>query len=177
MTTACPISPATPRFSRDAWTKHENFPGHLLLLGSHNNFLSISKTLVTRARVLDGEPTPLWRADTRYLFDWWQRGMKNHERYEENKLYPFLSDRYCVSLGVLVGDHGEIDDLRERVTVALVDGDAAAVRHELDAFHTTLMRHLRDEEDLVIPMLLDLEPDEFRNYSVGRPSSSSCDCR
>jgi hypothetical protein len=181
MNAACELVPATPRFDREAWVKHPNFPHHLLLLGSHKNFRNISKTLVTRAGLLEGEPTPLWRHDTGYLFRWWQSGMMSHEHYEERKLYPYLSQRFCVSLGVLVGDHGEIDELRTVVTKALLEGDTTAIRSALTSFDGTLVRHLADEEDLVIPMLLDLEPEEFRDYSLGRlrqSHSSACQtCR
>lgn len=184
MNAACTIEPATPRFARDAWTQHPNFPNHLLLVGSHKNFRNISKTLVTRAQVLDGEPTTAWRDDTSYLFRWWQSAMKSHEHYEEGKLYPYLSDRYCVSLGTLVGDHGEIDDLRAVVNNALLDRDAAAICRAFERFDATLVRHLALEEELVIPMLLDLEPAEFRDYTLGgyardavRGSSSCGSCR
>ncbi len=170
MLASCDILQATPRFSRDAWSKHPNFPNHLLLLGSHKNFLSISATLVTRARHLVDNPTSDWRRDTANLFTWWQSGMLNHEHYEEQKLYPFLSQHYRVSLGALLGDHGELDDLRTVVTQALDIQDAPAILHAFTAFDTTLVRHLREEEELVIPMLLDLEPAEFRDYAMGGPA-------
>lgn len=161
----CEHLPATPRFDRDAWTRHPHFPEQLLLLGSHRNFIRISETLVTRARALTGEPSASWRDDTLYLFSWWQSGMKSHEHYEEHKLYPYLAQRYCVSLGALVADHGELDERRPVVQSAIAAGSAASLREALTGFDATLLRHLRAEEDVVIPMLLDLEQSEFRRYA------------
>lgn len=160
----CGLLPATPRFDRDAWTRHPHFPDQLLLLGSHASFVRISDSLIARARRLAAEPTAAWRDDTLYLFSWWQAGMKSHERYEEHKLYPYLSNRYCVSLADLVAEHAELDERRPAVQAAIAGASAASIRAALSGFGETLVRHLRAEEDVVIPMLLDLDAGEFRRY-------------
>ncbi len=158
-------SPAAPLFERALWASHPNYPRQLLLLRSHQSFRSISRMLVIRSAALEGLPSVRWRDDTLYLFSAWQAGMKSHEHYEEHKLYPFLSQRYCVALDVLLGDHRELDRLRTETTETLVHGEAPAVQAVLGELDHVLVHHLQREEDLVIPMLLELEPEEFERYT------------
>ncbi len=91
--------------------------------------------------------------------------MKNHEGYEEGKLYPFLEAKYGVSMAVLELQHQGLGLAEDRVYKAVRDGDALQFAHALKKHDEVLVSHLAQEEDMVIPLLLSLEPKEFRRYS------------
>lgn len=106
-------------------------------------------------------------------FDWWMAGMRGHERYEENKLYPYLAVRYGVSFDALEDDHVELNRCKQAVQhafKAVVDdrvSDSATFATLLSALRqhqAFLHEHLAREEDQVIPLLLSLSPDEFHTY-------------
>jgi iron-sulfur cluster repair protein YtfE (RIC family) len=176
----CELSVARPLFSREAWTLHPHYPDHVLLVGSHQNFKRISTILVERASTLTAPAEAQWRDETKRLFQWWQSGMRSHEHYEETKLYPYLEARYCMSLGPLVSDHGELDDGRSAVTNALTEPAHLPIQDALRSFHEVLVGHLQHEEDLVMPMLLELNRTEFQRFLGASPAelrlTASCSC-
>ena len=149
---------------REKWRSHPHYPSQVLLLGSHQNFRAISKILVEAAEseVAGGRLESLER-----LFESWQAGMKNHERYEEAKLYPFLRRRYCVSTESLERGHEQLGELKEQVRVAFASANRDELHEALAIYDRALHAHLTEEEDLVIPLLLALEPEEFASYAHG----------
>jgi hemerythrin-like domain-containing protein len=94
--------------------------------------------------------------------------MGGHEGYEEGKLYPYLARRYATTLSELVGDHHALHALRDQVTEALERGTDREALAALCRYDDLLCEHLEREEDRVIPMLLELEPDEFTHYAHSR---------
>jgi iron-sulfur cluster repair protein YtfE (RIC family) len=109
-------------------------------------------------------------------FVWWMKGMRGHERYEERKLYPFLAARYGVSFAALERAHRMLHEHEQAVTdafAALAPGAAgeparhASLMAALCAYEDALRVHLATEEDLIIPMLLALEPSEFAAFRSG----------
>ena len=144
---------------RHAWVSHPNFPSQVLLLGSHENFRRISRHLIERAEAGD---------DLYYvgaLYRRWIAAMRSHEHYEEEKLYPFLAQRWGVSFSDAQAGHEALHQRDRAVQWALVgaDKDAAPLVAALQAHDKTLVAHLEVEEDLVIPALLQLDHAEFRS--------------
>ncbi|WP_255200201.1 hemerythrin domain-containing protein [Sulfitobacter sp. HGT1] len=71
---------------------------------------------------------------------------------DHHALDGILSDLATSANGVL--QHGG-------ATAGFIDA-AAAFKGRLDAFHPMLNRHLTDEEELVVPVLLKYDPPQFR---------------
>jgi len=156
--------PFAPRIPRSEWASHDNFPEHVLLLGSHTNFRRISRHLVDRA----AQAGDLFQI--RSLFRRWIAAMRSHESYEEHKLYPYLSERWSQPFEAAKQGHAELHDKYDDVLSALSDAQDVAddgVRRALEAHDRVLVDHLRLEEDMVIPLLLELSREEFRRYSYG----------
>lgn len=166
---------------RDRWAEHPHFPSQVLLLGSHDNFRRISKTLVAASV---GSRSGLLSASSlearQRLFDQWQRSMRSHEHYEEDKLYPFLQHRFGVSTALLERGHETLHEIGRDLRSAAAEGEEDRWAATMARFDVVLHEHLRDEEDLVIPCLLALTPREFSTYyhgAVGDLLSDSPACR
>lgn len=144
---------------RERWAEHPRFPSQVLLLGSHQNFRRISKALVS------GEPASL-EARQR-LFRQWQSAMRSHEHYEEEKLYPFLRHRFGVITSGLEHGHAALHEIERELGAAYDERDESSWARTMARYDVVLHEHLRDEEDIVIPCLLALEPREFSAYYHG----------
>lgn len=153
---------------RERWAEHQRFPSQALLLGSHQNFRRLSKALVGASRQpAEGEFAGASLAARQRLFEQWQRSMRSHEHYEERKLYPFLRHRFCVKTLALEEGHEALHAI-ERELGRLADAaDDSGWATAMTRYDVVLHEHLRDEEDLVIPCLLALEPREFIAYYNG----------
>lgn len=104
--------------------------------------------------------------------------MRGHEAYEEHKLYPFLERRWDVSLEDAEAGHVELHERYDAVIEAFVqarvagdvagDGEStdkkARIVQALEAHDRVLHEHLELEEELVVPLLLELSPEEFEFY-------------
>ncbi len=155
----------TPVRGREQWQSHPRYPSQTLLLGSHENFRHVSRVLVDEAAA-GGFVQPIAS-----LYRRWISAMRSHEAYEEGKLYPYLERRFKTSVEAAAEGHEALHAAHDDVVTAL---DALRMEDEPragEALTAALRRHdevLRDhlevEEDLVIPMLLDLSPDEFVEY-------------
>lgn len=158
-------APPETALLREEWVSHPNYPGQVLLVGSHNNFRRVSRYLVAQSAA-GGPVRPIGE-----LYMRWRLGMRSHEAYEEGKLYPFLRHRFCAATTDMERGHRELHGADEQVRTALttlVFGDKeradetlhrALVRHDL-----VLQEHLDLEEELVVPLLLALSPQEFGEY-------------
>jgi len=164
---------------RDRWKEHPNWPEQTLLLNSHDGFRRMCSWLIESVHELDlTSDSPLRGRKRvvllRMLFDQWQAGMGGHERYEEKKLYPYLGRKYGVAFDHLERGHHELHIARDEVIVKFRMAAASGAGHPerdqlgetLDSYNGILVEHLRVEEELVIPLLLTLSPDEFREYST-----------
>ena len=90
--------------------------------------------------------------------------MKGHEGYEEGKLYPFLEARFDTSMDGLKEEHRDLSVATAKVYGAIERRDALAFAHTLKKHDQVLLSHLGAEEDAVVPLLLSLNPAEFRHY-------------
>ncbi|PRQ03767.1 hemerythrin domain-containing protein [Enhygromyxa salina] len=150
---------------REQWPHHPHFPDQVLLLGSHANFLRLSSYLIRAAEA--GED----RGGIASSYLSWIAGMRSHEAYEERKLYPYLARRWGVNFDVACAGHELLHRLHDDVVLALspTTEDRAAtppLAAALRRHDAALAEHLELEEDLVIPCLLALEPEEFHIYTM-----------
>jgi len=141
---------------RKEWESHKNYPNQVLLLGSHENFRRIGSLLVDRAQ--DSGDS----AGVESLYRRWKSAMGGHEYYEENKLYPYLTRRWGVSFRDAEAGHKALRTRDIDVRGAFLEtSSSTALADALVKHHEVLIEHLRYEEDLVIPLLLELSGDEF----------------
>lgn len=148
-----------PHLERSEWSGHPNYPRQLLLLGSHENFRRINATLIRRAE--QGERIDLLDI----LYRRWISAMRSHEGYEEHKLYPYLERRWGVSFAEASEGHQALHDVDARVRAACRARDREAAIAAFSEHAEVLDAHLALEEELVIPLLLALEPAEFERYT------------
>jgi len=112
-----------------------------------------------------------------------QWGMGCHERYEESKLYPFLAQRFGAVCEPLAEQHeslhalgAECETLLAAAAAELATGsplDLVAAKNLVDDYRQLLTNHLRQEEEIVIPLLLSMSPREFQCYSVAAESCAA----
>jgi hemerythrin-like domain-containing protein len=155
-----------PRIPRGDWTTHPRYPEQVLLLGSHENFRGLSRRLMDQ---IADDPDAV--GPVSYVFDRWLSAMHSHEGYEEHKLYPYLESRYETSCDPLREGHETLHRLEAKFREASKADDtgtrdADAALAALQSFDRALNEHLDAEEELVIPMLLELSPSEFYRYAA-----------
>ena len=90
--------------------------------------------------------------------------MKNHEAYEERRLYPYLAQKHGISFQNLELQHEELGRLERQIIAAWGEGDTDAIRQGLIEHDRVLIDHLAEEEDVVIPLILSFTPDEYATY-------------
>ena len=144
---------------RAEWPTHPRYPSQLLLLGSHRNFRAVNDAL--RLHVMRGADLEL----TRRRWAQFIGAMRSHEAYEERKLYPYLARRWGVSFAEAEAGHEALHVADDAVRAAFHAQDRSAVIRALVEHGEVLAAHLELEEDAVIPLLLQLEPEEFERYT------------
>ncbi len=157
------ITNGLPQLPREEWATHPHFPAHVLLLGSHENFRDINAHLVTECE--RGAPLPMLE----FHYRRWIAAMRSHEAYEERKLYPFLARRFGVSsesgpIAESERGHVALHAAHDEVVAAFSSGARPRVLTALRSHAAVLNAHLEQEEEMVIPALLALSPQEFREY-------------
>lgn len=140
---------------RSEWETHAHYPRQVLLLRSHQSFREVSARLIADARQ-GGSRNRILAS-----FSWWKRMMGGHEHYEESKLYPYLQHRWGLDTSHLTQGHEALSVADRAVRSSSDEGLVEALRD-----HDAILRaHLEVEEQLVIPALLALSPDEFDMYA------------
>lgn len=150
--------PLPPRIPREAWSVHPHFPTQTLLLGAHRSFREVSEVLIRAAR--EGKPRDLIQD----LYQHWIGAMRGHEGYEEDKLYPYLSRRWQLSFEAAEAGHHALHEAHDEVLNAFALHEKSGIVEALERHHEVLEAHLELEEELVIPALLGLSPEEFTRY-------------
>ena len=103
--------------------------------------------------------------------------LHGHHQIEDAQYFPIMSQLdkgIAQGFEILDADHHALDGILSSLadaangvlrhagpTSGFVD-QTAAFKAELDAFHPMLNRHLIDEEELVVPVLLKYDPPQFR---------------
>ncbi len=163
-----PIPQSDNERPRAEWLSHPNYPDQVLLLGSHTNFRRISQQLV------DQPAAPTGLLAQFHQFKQWKDAMAAHEHYEEHKLYRYLARRFDISTERLSAGHRELrhaDDavrsaFQEAIDADIEDKEVACktLLAALRKHHEALLKHLTDEEDVIIPLMLDLPAPEFQEF-------------
>lgn len=164
------------RYPRDAWEAHGNF-GEMtrFWLDRHLGFRSLNDRLIADAQTfLDGgaEATTHARAVAR-LCGFFLNNLHGHHHIEDDHYFPLLAELdadMTRGFALLEADHVELDArihaLAEAgnavIRAAGAGGDVptatASYLSHLGAFRTLLDRHLTDEEEIVVPVILEHGP-------------------
>ena len=160
-------------YPRDAWQAHPNFAQSTQnWLGAHRMFRQLSQ--ITRSDTetyLDKNSThDNYAARISYYGDALVRNLHGHHHWEDHVYFPELSaadPRFDKGLAILESDHQQLDKVLEQFTdhanrtIKLIQLDESKARDEAGLVHqaaqdieTLLTRHLADEEELAVPIIL-----------------------
>jgi iron-sulfur cluster repair protein YtfE (RIC family) len=158
-------------YPRDSWENHRDFNGLAAFwLDRHLNFRHVLQHLAADAEArLDQKLSArdyakrLSRTGTNLLND-----LIGHHQIEDHSYFPELArlePRIARGFDILDADHHHLHDLIDRFAMGanrVIDAPddhqnrerAAEFLTDLNAFDRLLARHLTDEEDLVLPVVL-----------------------
>eukprot|EP01135_Chromosphaera_perkinsii_P002650 Nk52_evm18s226 gene=Nk52_evmTU18s226 len=171
--------PEELRIPRDTWTLHPHWPHQTLLLRGHNSFRAALEQITEEAiRLCNRDINPQPPGVKNPLVAMMYREFANvmgalhgHSGYEESKLFPYFYKKFNIDLRILLKDHKRLEISEEKTTSAFREcltrgkwDQMDALRDALVDFNTLLVRHLREEENTVIPMLLSMSPEEYNTY-------------
>lgn len=158
------------QFPRDGWEAHPHFAGLVQFwLERHMMFRQLTQALQTDVEAaLDKKLDPQQHKARLSRYGGMLVGqLHGHHQIEDNHYFPVLStleptlDR---GFGILDKDHHAMDGLLDRFTksangVLQGQGGEGDFRTELLSFGKMLERHLEDEEDLIVPVILKHGPE------------------
>lgn len=137
-----------------AWRAHPNAAGPAaMMLAIHDQFRAVSHRLVQLVAQGQGGGA-IGR-----VFSPLAQVLHHHHHAEEAMVFPLVHRRTGVAPEQLQTDHDEMTAAIETVESALRDG--ARVAESITKFHEILITHLDREEELVIPILLQLPPEQM----------------
>ena len=160
-------------YPREAWPDHPHFARSIQnWMGAHQMFRQLGE--ITRkdaeSYMDDKVSTDAFAGRLSYYGDLLVRNLHGHHTWEDRSFFPELSradGRFDDGMGVLETDHLLLDETLDRFTrvanraIKLFQLDEKQAREEvgevqqcatdIEAF---LTRHLADEEDLVVPIIL-----------------------
>ena len=164
-----------PLYPRADWSDHRNFDGLIAFwLDRHIGFRSMTARMAEHAQAfLDRTEEPavlagrLAHLGNRFLQD-----LHGHHGIEDAHFFPrltVLEPRLALGFDMLEADHQAIDGVLARFTTSAnalrsAPADltlAGGFSRELGAITALLDRHLVDEEDLIVPVILDRGPQAF----------------
>ncbi len=158
-------------YPRTDWTLHRNFDGLVSFwLDRHLNFRALTSQMAADSQaVLDGTADPerfagnLSRHGNRFLTE-----LHGHHQIEDSYFFPrltLLEHRLSYGFDMLETDHHALGDLLHRFTTSANAAltvwatpdlltTTAAFAIDLSTITARLDRHLTDEEDLIVPVIL-----------------------
>jgi len=159
-------------FPREAWETHPGFSGLVQFwMERHAMFRKLLELLETDAAAMLGRqldpsqyPARLSRFGSMLVND-----LHGHHQIEDVHYFPqlkVLDDRIGHGFDILDSDHQQMDGFLSQFAEAAntVLGQAAnetalrdavgSLQGEVASLHLMLLRHLEDEEDLVVPVIL-----------------------
>ena len=155
-------------FPRDEWQHHANFAGLVAFwLDRHMMFRRLCDMLKTDAEAAVDRrlaPEQLNPRISRFGGMLVQQ-LHGHHQIEDMHYFPVLSRRETAltrGFEILDKDHHAMDGLLDRFTRSangVLQGktEAGVFRGEVLSFESMLLRHLEDEEDLIVPVILPLQ--------------------
>ncbi|WOI55358.1 hemerythrin domain-containing protein [Palleronia sp. LCG004] len=161
---------------RGTWEAHPNFsPLTRFWLDRHLMFRDVLGQLTQGSRdFLDGNVAPdRYGHETARMAQFFLQQLHSHHDIEDHHYFPVLEgldDRLGRGFALLDADHKALDghiDALAKGTNAMLKGlsgpdprkGAGDLERQLGAFDLFLDRHLTDEEDLVVPVILTYAPE------------------
>lgn len=152
-------------YPRDSWQGHRNFGGLVAFwLDRHLMFRRLSEALRQDAEAsVDGNiETRQMQARLSRFGGMLLQQLHGHHQIEDAHYFPKLvgvDARLVRGFEILDRDHHAMDGLLSRFTDAangVLQGkvEAGAFHAQIAGFESLLLRHLEDEEDLIVPILL-----------------------
>jgi len=160
-------------YPRDAWPDHPNFARSIQnWMGAHQSFRSLADLLVGDTQNFLEKDTESVTYVERLGFygNLLVQNLHGHHTWEDRSYFPELmaaDKRFETGLNMLESDHVALDALLDGIThkanrvIRLHDlepkqmaGEAGPLENDLSQLQSFLQRHLKDEEDLVVPILL-----------------------
>lgn len=161
------------KYPRDAWPENPNFAASIQKwMSAHEMFRQLGALTQSDSEAfLDGHMDgDLYAARLSYYGNTLLRNLHGHHAWEDRSFFPELEHadpRFARGMGMLESDHAALDALLDRfkrdanrvVQLNQLDprhmrDDAAAVFADIEKLGRFLRRHLSDEEDLAVPILL-----------------------
>lgn len=157
-------------FPREAWGSHPHFTGLVeFWMDRHLMFRRLMASLQKDAeaaidRTIDPQTHKGRLSRTGGML---VSQLHGHHQIEDHHYFPALSGmepKLHSGFEILDADHLALDGLLDRFTRSANDvlqgqGEAGAFHAELVSFDALLHRHLEDEEDLIVPVILKYGPD------------------
>jgi iron-sulfur cluster repair protein YtfE (RIC family) len=168
------------KYPRDMWEDHPHFSQLTRFwLDRHLMFRRAHVQLVTTAETfLNGDADPhRTQAEIARMGQFLLEQLHGHHQIEDAHYFPIFAQfdkRLEEAFTLLDGDHHELDatlaDFTQSANGALRalggDGDAKLAMGGFHGSITTLGqfldRHLMDEEEIIVPLVLEYAPEEFR---------------
>ena len=177
MTLRAPLEPLAllKEFPRSQWTStRQQQPTARLLLSRHGGFRRRVEGLLstTQDALADRQSPPEFCYYLATELHYFVPLLEGHHQAETARLYPRLLSHFPMaaqSFQVLEKDHNQLDEAIEELsqsperlmtqapTRKTFHTETERLFEQLSEFQKRLARHLDDEEDLVIPILLKLE--------------------
>ncbi|MZR14890.1 hemerythrin domain-containing protein [Maritimibacter sp. DP07] len=160
-------------YPRETWEGHPNFQGLTAFwLQMHGKFRAVQTELLQLTQdFLDGKTDPMrYGAATSRYSGFFLEGLHGHHNIEDHHYFPLmvaLDDRVARAFDLLDADHHALShhmnalaDATNAVLRPLQNGedarDPAGKLHGVQSdFQTFLDRHLTDEEDVIVPLILE----------------------
>ena len=158
-------------YPRDLWRGHANFSGMTAFwLDRHGMFRELSAKLVEQAQVQLVTPNARFIPEMARYASFLLNQLHTHHSVEDHHYFPrlqVLDSRIEHAFALLDADHhtldGQLQALADAANHAIrseADKDAtAALLQAEDRLQRFLDRHLADEEDVVVPLILEYAPD------------------
>jgi DUF438 domain-containing protein len=146
--------PSTDRTA--AWRAHPNADGPAaMMLAIHDQFRATSHHLVQLAA-----QGPAFAAIARVFMPLAQV-LHHHHHAEEAMVFPFVHRQTGTAPAQLQTDHDEMTAAIDAVAASLREREHTRLAEAITRLHEILMTHLDREEELVIPVFLDVRPHEL----------------
>ncbi len=160
-------------YPREAWPDHPNFARSIRnWMGAHEMFRQLGEIAVseTELYLTKGREPDAFAARLSEYGNLLVHNLHGHHTWEDRKFFPELAaadKRFQTGLDLLESDHEALDATLDRFSrqsnrvIQLIHLDepqakveAAGLRDTSEEIHAFLARHLADEEDLIVPIIL-----------------------
>ncbi|MEP2783834.1 MAG: hemerythrin domain-containing protein [Pseudoruegeria sp.] len=160
-------------YPRDSWPGHPNFAASVQnWMGAHAMFRQLGTITRSDTEAFLNKNTDPDRYASRlgHFGTLLVRNLHGHHTWEDRSFFPELQaadDRFEQGLETLEADHNVLDETLDRFTRSAnrflklshlnpkqAHEEASELRDQIEAIQGFLNRHLADEEDLVVPIIL-----------------------